>query len=106
MFRRLRLHLCMHPKKDMDKSKGGMASPPPGWRIDPRYIECRTKRAPLMMPPSVHARIKAAAEADGVSFNSWCLHALESALREAERAKELEEPLSEAEADASAGPSR
>ncbi len=74
----------------MDKSKESLTPAPPGWRIDPRYIECRTKRAPLMMPPSVHARIKAVAEATGVSFNSWCLTVLERGLQEAEQAQEAE----------------
>ena len=64
----------------MDNSSS-MQTPPPGWRMDPRFIECKTKRAPLMMPPSLHERAKAAAAKAGMSFNSWCLQAIEAALK-------------------------
>ncbi len=63
------------------KNSSSMQTPPPGWRMDPRFIECKTRRAPLMMPPSLHERAKAAAAAGGMSFNSWCIAAIEAALK-------------------------
>ena len=69
----------------MDNSSS-MQTPPPGWRMDPRFIECKTRRAPLMMPPSLHERAKAAAAAEGMSFNSWCIAAIEAALKTQETA--------------------
>ncbi len=86
----------------MDCGKDSMQAPP-GWRLDPRCIECRTKWASLMMPPSLHARVKAVAEAAGAGFNSWCLSVLEAALKDAERAQEDADALNAADAGASEG---
>ncbi len=72
----------------MDNSNDIMQTPPPGWRMDPRFIECKTRRAPLMMPPSLHERAKTAAAKAGMSFNSWCLQAIEAALKATEKAQE------------------
>ena len=49
----------------MDEAKKDFmpAAPPPGWKLNPKHIECRTRRTQLVLAPSLHARIKAAAEA-------------------------------------------
>ncbi len=85
-----------------ERDKGGLQSPPPGWRLDPRYVECKTRRTQLLLAPSLHARIKVAAEAAGLSFNAWCSEALERVVRDAERAREIEEALDEAGAEGGA----
>ncbi|MCR5257582.1 MAG: toxin-antitoxin system HicB family antitoxin [Desulfovibrio sp.] len=93
-----------------DRKKGALESPPPGWRLDPRYVECKTRRTQLLLAPSLHARIKTVAETAGISFNSWCSQALEVAVREAERELEIEDALAgdggdAPDGEASPGPS-
>jgi hypothetical protein len=49
----------------MDKTKKDFmpATPPPCWKLNPKYVECRTRRTQLLLAPNLHACIKAASEA-------------------------------------------
>lgn len=53
---------------------------PEGYRINPKYIELRTRRMQLLLPPSTHDRAKALADQLGVSLNELVNQALEEAL--------------------------
>jgi len=50
-------------------------TPPPGMKLDPRYIETKNRRVNLMMQPSVAAKLKAISARDGVSVNE-IMHSL------------------------------
>lgn len=41
------------------------------FKVDPRYIEKKTKRVQLVLQPSIYERAKAAADDQGVSFNEY-----------------------------------
>ena len=86
----------------MDERDKGLQAPP-GWKLDPRYVECKTRRTQLLLAPSLHARIKTVAETAGLSFNAWCSQALEVAVRDAERELTIENALEGDDGDAPDG---
>lgn len=43
--------------------------PPKGYKLDPRYIETKSKRVQLLMQPSIVAAAKECAAAQGLSMN-------------------------------------
>lgn len=57
-------------------------SVPDGYKINPMYIETKTKRVQLVMQPSLYEKAKAAADDKGLSFNSYVHQVLEEALKE------------------------
>ena len=56
--------------------------PPKGYKIDPRFIETKSKRFNALMQPSLFERIKAAAEEAGLSVNDLIHQTLEAAFPE------------------------
>ena len=64
--------------------KGAGTAPPEGFKVNPLYIEKKTKRCQLVMQPSLYAKIKAAADVAGLSFNEYVCQALERAATEEE----------------------
>lgn len=44
---------------------------PDGYKVNPLFIEKRTKRIQLIMQPSVYERAKQQAESRGTSFNDY-----------------------------------
>lgn len=64
-----------------DKKSG---KPPKGFRIDPRYIELKSKRYNALLKPSNFERLKAAAEEAGISVNEVLNRLIEAALPENE----------------------
>lgn len=44
-------------------------SVPDGYRLNPQYIETKSKRVQLLMQPSLHSKLKAMAEAESTSIN-------------------------------------
>ena len=44
-------------------------APPVGYRLDPRYVEVKSKKFGILLQPSVFERLKAIAEADHISVN-------------------------------------
>ena len=56
--------------------------PPEGYKLNPMYVEVKSKRVQLVLQPSLYAKVKAAADAAGVSFNEFCHSLLEEATRE------------------------
>lgn len=55
--------------------RGDLKDAPEGYRIDPRYIEMRTKRVQIVLQPSVYDAGKQEADRQGISFNEY-IHAL------------------------------
>lgn len=74
----------------IEESKGGnsatepKATAPDGYKINPMYIEKKSKRIQLVMQPSLYERAKAAADSAGISFNEYVHRALEIALENKE----------------------
>lgn len=44
---------------------------PKGYRVDPRFIELKSKRVQLMCQPSVIAKLQAKAKKERLSFNEY-----------------------------------
>lgn len=55
---------------------------PEGYRINPRYIEKKSRRLQLVFQPSLYERVKAAADAAGLSVNEYIHEVLDKATRE------------------------
>lgn len=53
---------------------------PEGYKIDPRYIETRSKRFQILLQPSVLEAAKAKAAEDGVSTNEVITQAIKQYL--------------------------
>lgn len=51
---------------------------PEGYKVNPEYIETKSKRVQLLVQPSVYEEVKAKAKAEGISTNE----AINEALRE------------------------
>ena len=54
--------------------------PPQGFRPNPLFVETKSRRLQLLMQPSLYDKVKARAEADGVSVNELVHTILENAL--------------------------
>ena len=55
--------------------------PPAGYKIDPKFIEKRTKRVQLVLQPSLYNRVKDASRAAGMSLNDYVHKLLEEATK-------------------------
>lgn len=53
---------------------------PEGFKVDPRFIEKKTRRLQLLLRPSLFEKLKARAEAEGLSVNELTDILLEDAL--------------------------
>lgn len=56
------------------------ATPPAGYKIDPRYVETKSRRVQMLIQPSLHDRIKTRAKAERRSVNDMMHLLLEEAL--------------------------
>lgn len=56
------------------------ASVPEGYKLNPKYIEKRTKRIQLVVQPSLYDKLKAAADAAGLSLNEYANQAFKDKL--------------------------
>ena len=54
---------------------------PEGYRVDPRFIEIKSRRLQLLVQPSLYEKVKAAAGAEGISINEFVHSTLEEKLR-------------------------
>lgn len=54
--------------------------PPEGYKINPLYIEKRTKHVHSLIKPSLYESIKARAESEGISVNELIHSILEQAM--------------------------
>ena len=53
---------------------------PEGYKVNPMYIETRSKRLQVVLQPSLYEKVKAAADAQGVKVNSYIHAVLEKAV--------------------------
>ena len=68
------------------------SKPPKGYKIDPRFIETKSKRFNALMQPSLFERIRAAAEEAGLSVNDLIHQTLEAAFPEKDGESEDNQP--------------
>ena len=54
---------------------------PEGYKVNPLYIEKRSKRLQLLVQPSLYDKVKAQAETEGCSVNDYIHRVLDEALR-------------------------
>lgn len=54
--------------------------PPDGYKMNPRFVENRTRRMNLLLPPSVADELKALAADQGISVNELANRALKDLL--------------------------
>ena len=47
----------------------GRLIPPPGYKVDHRFVETKSRRAQFLLQPSVFAKLQARAAAEGISVN-------------------------------------
>lgn len=55
---------------------------PEGYKVNPLYIEKRSKRLQLLVQPSLYDKVKAQAETEGCSVNDYIHRVLEEAVKE------------------------
>lgn len=58
------------------------APAPEGYKVNPLYIEKRSKRLQLLVQPSLYDKIKAQADGEGCSVNDFIHRVLEDAVKE------------------------
>ena len=56
--------------------------PPAGYKLNPLYVETKSRRLQLVLQPSLYDRVKARAKASGLSVNEYCHQILDEATRE------------------------
>jgi len=68
-----RVHGEENPPEATEQGSGALGSlaAPEGYRMNPIYIETKSKRAQLLLQPSVHEAIRQLAEDEGTSFNDY-----------------------------------
>ena len=69
-------------KQGSSTTPTGKEKAPEGYKLNPLYIETKSKRVQLVLQPSLYAKVKAAADKEKVSFNEYCHRLLEEATRE------------------------
>ena len=55
---------------------------PEGYKVNPAFIETKSKRVQLLMQPSLHQKLKNKAAAEGKSLNDLIHSILEEAVKE------------------------
>lgn len=53
---------------------------PEGYKLDPKYVEKKTRRVQLLLKPSIYDKAKSTAEAQGKSLNDFINNLLEKEL--------------------------
>ncbi len=56
--------------------------PPKGYKLNPLFIETKSRRLQLILQPSLYERVKAGAAAAGLSVNEYIHQILDNATRE------------------------
>lgn len=56
--------------------------PPEGYKLNPLYVETKSRRLQLVLQPSLYEKVKATAKSKGVSVNEYIHKLLEEATRE------------------------
>lgn len=56
--------------------------PPEGYKLNPLFVETKSRRLQLVLQPSLYERVRAGAAAAGLSVNEYCHQILDEATRE------------------------
>lgn len=72
------------PEQDREKA-AGFSQIPQGYKLNPKYIEKKTRRLQLIMQPSLYQKVKSRAEQKKISVNEYIHQILESAVDEDDR---------------------
>lgn len=56
--------------------------PPKGYKLNPLYVETKSRRLQLVLQPSLYERVKTRAKAEGLSVNEYVSQVLDKATRE------------------------
>lgn len=57
------------------------ATPPPGYKLDPRFVEVKSKRIQLLLQPSTVDALKSVAKAKGLSMNEAANEAIKTFIK-------------------------
>ena len=52
-----------------------------GYKLNPLYLETKSRRVQLILQPSLHEKVKQAAQTAGISFNEYVHRVLEQAVK-------------------------
>ena len=71
------------PTEETDERETTPKAPnaPEGYKVNPLYIEKRSKRLQLLIQPSLYDKVKAQADAEGCSVNDYIHRILEDAVK-------------------------
>ncbi len=62
--------------------------PPKGYKVNPLYVETKSRRLQLILQPSLYNRVKKQAKAMGLSVNEYCHQILDEATRKEQQDNE------------------
>jgi predicted DNA binding CopG/RHH family protein len=64
---------------EMPEKLASSVKAPEGYKLNPLYIETKTRRLQIVMQPSLYKRVKNAAEEEGLSVNEFIHRTLDRA---------------------------
>lgn len=70
------------PEQQDSAQAEAAGNPPAGYKVNPLYLETKSRRLQLVLQPSLYARVKAGAAAAGLSVNEYVHQILDNATRE------------------------
>ena len=68
------------PKAEISMPEEKPGKPPEGFKVNPLYVETKSRRLQLLLQPSLYEKMRAQAKADGVSVNELVHSLLEGSL--------------------------
>ena len=71
-----------HPEDEAPSVEKQSEKAPSGFKVNPLYVEVKSRRLQLVLQPSLYNRVKAKAEAEGLSVNEFVHQILDNATRE------------------------
>lgn len=69
------------PAEDERETTPRTEDAPEGYKVNPLYIEKRSKRLQLLVQPSLYDKVKAQADREGCSVNDYIHRILEDAVK-------------------------
>jgi hypothetical protein len=68
--------------EEAEIEKGQQLTPPEGYKVNPLYVEAKTRRVQLVLQPSLYEIIKEKAWQSRVSVNEYCHRVLWESVKE------------------------
>lgn len=69
-------------REQMQEQPRPSEKPPKGYKLNPLFVETKSRRLQLVLQPSLYERVKAGAKACGLSVNEYVHQILDNATRE------------------------